>query len=111
MHEMTRVEELVRVLKKKGVRGKVRITIGHLEATQIMLEEVKECFEIATKNTDLEGSEIVFVPQPIRMKCNDCEAVFDVSFDDLPLRCPICRKDDCQLLEDDELSIIAVDTP
>ncbi len=109
MHEMTRVRELIRLLQERGINSKVRVTIGHLEATQIMLEEVRECFEIAVKGTELEGSQLMFVPQPIRMKCNACETVFGVSFNDFPPKCPRCKKDDCQLLEDDELSLLAVD--
>jgi Zn finger protein HypA/HybF involved in hydrogenase expression len=110
MHEMTRVRELIRLLREKGVHGKVRIRLGHLEATQIMLEEVKECFEIAVKDTDLEGSEITFVPRPIRMKCRNCDMRFEISFNDFLLKCPHCEEGDCQLLEDDELRVLAVDT-
>ncbi len=109
MHEMTRVRELIRLLRQRKISGKVRIVLGHLEATQIMLEEVRECFDIAVKGTDLEGSEIIFVPQPIKMRCNDCGAVFDVSLNDFSYKCSRCGKSDCQLLEDDELSIITVD--
>ena len=109
MHEMTRATRLLEELQRKGYEKKSTFVLGHLETTQITLEEVQECFDIVAKGTGLEGSKLRFVPVETRVKCRTCDHVFGVSKDNIVLSCPNCGGKDLEILDEDELVLLGVE--
>ena len=58
-------EELVSVQVER-----VKLKVGKMAA--IVPSSLRFCFEVATKNTELEGAELAIEEVPVTLRCKDC---------------------------------------
>jgi hydrogenase nickel incorporation protein HypA/HybF len=80
MHELGVTMELVdiAVLRAAGRRvTRLSVEIGDLAA--IDRRSMLFCFEVCTKDTSLEGAELVFNSIPGRARCRSCRAEIEIS--------------------------------
>ena len=95
--DIARDEELLSV-------ERVVLLIGRLR--QVVKDPMEFAYEIATKDTIAEGSELVMEFVPIRMRCNGCIKEFVV--EDRTYICPECESYDLKMIEGDELLIKSI---
>jgi hydrogenase nickel incorporation protein HypA/HybF len=83
----------------------VRLQIGHFR--QIVPETLSYCWGIHTKETDMDGCELIVDYVPAVAKCNACGTETNL---DIPvLRCEACSSIDVTLLTGEEFMVQAID--
>jgi hydrogenase nickel incorporation protein HypA/HybF len=107
MHELSIAQNLVQVATAAAAAA----GISSVEAVHLKLgvlsgvteDALRFCYDIATQNTILEGSQIVIQAVPIVVLCPDCGSV------ELPSTqyfcCPLCGQAASELLSGRELEI------
>ncbi len=92
MHEMALSRSLVDIIEHQARLqsfSKVRTVtvergcLGHVDA-----QALRFCFDVVTRNTVAEGSELIVVERPGRVACLDCGEVTEVA--QRVVDCPAC---------------------
>ncbi len=83
----------------------VNLKIGKLSA--IVADSLRFCFEVATRDTPLEGSRLHITEVPVRAHCNACRNEWSIEAPDFT--CPACRSGDIRLLSGRELDIESIE--
>ncbi len=112
MHEMGIAMEIVRIaedsvpanLKKPRVRA-INLQIGKLAA--VVPESLKFCFEIATKDTPLDGARLEIEEIPVTVRCNDCKTTWTAEQPNFV--CEKCDGGAVELLTGRELDIVSIE--
>ena len=108
MHEanFTReiVEAILEKLKKRplGRASSVKISVG--EMLHLMPEGVRLHYDLLTRGTVLEGTELVFEETPVRVKCRNCGRQGGVEDHHL-LMCTFCDSTQVMLQSGNEVTI------
>jgi len=84
----------------------VSVKIGRL--TGVVPDSLLYYFELLSPGTPLAGATLVIEEVPIRGRCGDCAADFDI--DTLAFTCPACGSGFVDLLSGRELQVVSVDT-
>ena len=112
MHELSIVASIVDSVTETlaaypGARVKeVRLRVGALAS--VIEDSLQFCYEIATKDTPLEGSALVVKILPVRMHCDKCGE--DVEIASLQsFRCPRCGEPVVDMRQGRELEIESIE--
>lgn len=108
MHEMGIAVEVMNIAMRhlpEGGRGlrvvAMRLKVGKL--TAIIPETFKFCMQVATKDTPLEGADIVIEEVPLRVKCSDCGRNSELA--EPPFICPECKSSKIEISSGRELTL------
>jgi len=106
MHEVsvvtTLVDAIIKELQKYNVTKVNSVTVVIGDLTNLGQEQMKFAYEIVTRGTILDGSELVIEPEAIELECKTCnfkgpaKILTDPDFDShsIPvLACPECGGD------------------
>lgn len=111
MHEMSIVVNIVDAIleeaEKSGAKKikSVRLKAGKLH--QIIPETLQYCYEIATRDTIAEDSELIIEEVPITARCRKCGKTFEVK--DFSFMCPDCKVAYTETISGDELTIESIE--
>jgi hydrogenase nickel incorporation protein HypA/HybF len=85
---------------------RVTVRIGRL--TAVVPDSLLYHFDLLTPGTRLEGAALAVEEVPIRGRCADCAAGFQI--DTLSFTCPHCGSGFVELLSGRELEVVSLDT-
>ena len=112
MHEMGIAMQIIDIAKAsipesmKGVRiEKVNLQIGKLSA--VVPTSLTFCFEIAAKDTPLDGAELNIEEVPVKAKCKQCGKEWTIS--NPAFNCIKCDSGDIDILSGRELDIVSLE--
>jgi hydrogenase nickel incorporation protein HypA/HybF len=112
MHEMGIAMEIMEIAissipdELKGVPvAKVNLAVGKLAA--IVPDSLKFCFEVAAKDTALEGAELIIDDIPVEALCKDCGNRWHI--DTAVFTCPKCESGALEILSGRELDIVSIE--
>lgn len=112
MHEMGIALEIIEIAAAsipphlKDVRvERVNLEVGKLSA--IVPESLRFCFEIAAKETRLEGASLVIEELPVLARCKGCGKEWTI--DGPAFSCPECGSGQIDILSGRELDIKSIE--
>lgn len=119
MHELSAATAIVRTVTQaaegQGIKGikSIRLEIGDL--TLLNPEQLRFCFEIASRDTIAEGAILHIERKPARLECRNCGAAFDWTPRDDPayhlvgpkLRCE-CGASDILVVSGREMLVVSM---
>ena len=112
MHEMGVAMQIIEIATASipeelaGARvEKVKLKVGKMAA--IVPSSLSFCFEVATKDTELEGAELVIEEVPVRLRCTDCDHQWQI--EKPAFNCPQCDSGAVEMLTGRELDIDAIE--
>jgi hydrogenase nickel incorporation protein HypA/HybF len=85
---------------------RVTVEIGRLAA--VVVDAIQFCFEIAAKDTAVEGAELEVIDKPALGKCRSCRAPVDLG-DSAIGTCVSCGSIDVEIVGGQELRIRSVE--
>jgi hydrogenase nickel incorporation protein HypA/HybF len=97
------LQELARPVPR--VTG-ITVRIGRLSS--VVPNTLRHYFAILTPGTVLDGAALIIDEVPIRGRCADCEARFEI--ETLSFTCPLCGGGLVQLVSGRELEVVSLDT-
>jgi hydrogenase nickel incorporation protein HypA/HybF len=108
MHELSIAESIVAVVERHA-RGRrvtrVEVSVGHLR--QVVPSALEFAFELTTKDTPLDGAELVLEEVPAAGRCRSCDEMS--RFDGFPLACRACGAWDVEVTAGEELRVEALE--
>ncbi len=111
MHEMSIAQSLVDILKEEMVKNNarvlksVRLNVGQMSA--VVPDSLSFCFEVITKETELEGAELVMEVIPLEGLCKECKETFEIK--DYAFQCPHCGSKEIETIAGQDLSIVEIE--
>lgn len=112
MHEMGIALEIAKIAQEsvpdnlKNARVQiVNLKIGKLAA--VVPESLKFCFEVAAKDTPLEGAELHIEEIPVTARCKECGASWTAEQPNFI--CEKCESGAVELLTGRELDIVSIE--
>jgi len=111
MHEMSIARSIVEIVEET-VRAngharvqRVRVAIGNLVG--VVPDSLAFCFEAIVGDTPLAGASLVIEPIPVRARCNDCGASFEVEA--FSFRCEACGGTSLNVESGNELLVQSIE--
>ena len=83
----------------------MNLRIGRLAA--VVEDSLKFCFEIITKDSPLEGAELVIETVPVVLRCRDCGHGWEV--EGPVFTCPECKEGSVEIVSGRELEISSLE--
>lgn len=112
MHEMGIAMEIIDIATAsipedlKGVKvERVNVQVGKLSA--IVPGSLSFCFDMAIKDTALEGAELNIEELPVVAKCNDCGITWTIS--EPVFTCDKCKSGSLDIISGRELDIKSIE--
>ena len=112
MHEMGIALQIVEIATASVPpdAGKVRIEkvnlkIGKLAA--VVPESLRFCFDVAVKDTPLDGATLAIEELPVVARCKDCDNKWTI--DSPAFACPVCNSGALEILSGRELDIESIE--
>ena len=111
MHEMGIAIQIVNIVNQSLPPGEplrvktIQLKLGRL--TAIVPQSLSFCMEVATKDTPLEGVELVFKEVPIRVECAACGEETEIQ--EPPFVCGACGKDQVRIVSGREMIVEAIE--
>ena len=112
MHEMGIAMQIIDIAKAsippnmQGVRiERVNLQIGKLSA--VVPTSLTFCFEIAAKDTPLEGAKLNIDEVPVTAKCNQCGNTWTITSP--AFNCIACESGDIDIISGRELDIVSLE--
>jgi len=111
MHEMSIAQSLVDILKEEMVKNNarvlksVRLNVGQMSA--VVPDSLSFCFEVITKETELEGAELVMEVIPLEGLCKECKETFEIK--DYAFQCPHCGSKEIETIAGQDLAIVEIE--
>jgi hydrogenase nickel incorporation protein HypA/HybF len=84
---------------------RINLQVGRLSA--VVTDSLRFCFELAVKETPLEGAELVIEELDVVVRCKQCQAQWTVT--DPVFTCKNCRSGDIDILSGRELDIKSIE--
>ena len=84
---------------------RVHLTIGKLAA--VVPESLRFCFEIAAKETPLDGAELVIAEIPVKARCKICRREWIIT--EPVFKCVACDSGQIEILSGRELNIESIE--
>ena len=114
MHELSLCEGIIEVATNALARvasplppvSCVTVRIGRL--TSVVSDCLRHYFDLLTPGTALEGAVLVIEDIPIRARCADCAAGFEIEV--LSFSCPRCGSGLVELISGRELEVVSLET-
>jgi len=85
--------------------AQLNLRVGRLAA--VVEDSLRFCFEIISKDTCLEGAELVIETVPVKARCRDCHHEWEVS--DVVFTCPSCEKGQIEVISGRELEVASLE--
>ena len=112
MHEMGIALQIIEIatasippeLEKARIE-KVNLKIGKLAA--VVPESLRFCFEVAVKETPLEGAKLAIEELPVIAKCKDCNAQWTINGP--AFNCQTCDSGSLEIISGRELDIESIE--
>ncbi|KPA18436.1 hydrogenase nickel incorporation protein hypA [Candidatus Magnetomorum sp. HK-1] len=112
MHEMGIAIQIIEVAKSSIPENmkdvpveKVHIQVGKLSA--VVPSSLSFCFDIAVKDTPLDGACLDIKEMPVTLKCSNCENIWTI---DTPIfECSKCNHTNIEIISGRELDIISIE--
>jgi len=102
------VESVAASARKAGARRVTQVFLQVGALSGVSKEALHFCYDVATRNTLLEGSRLVIEDVPAVIYCEHCRA--EVALPGIQsLRCPRCGRLSPRLLRGRELAIVGVE--
>lgn len=111
MHEMSIAQNMINIIEDEmrshnaKVLRAVRVNIGRFSS--IVPEALSFCFEIMTKDTDMDGARLVIDIIPLTGRCVSCDKEFEIP--DYSLLCPFCGGAKVDIISGQELSVVDIE--
>jgi hydrogenase nickel incorporation protein HypA/HybF len=112
MHEMGIALEIIRIASasipadmKDARVQRVNLKVGKLSA--VVPESLTFCFEVARRETPLEGAHLVIEEIPVEGRCKACGHQWRV--DTPSFVCPHCDSGEIEMLSGRELDIVSIE--
>jgi hydrogenase nickel incorporation protein HypA/HybF len=112
MHEMGIAMEIIDIARAsipEDMQGakiqRVNLQVGKLSA--IVPDSLRFCFDLATKETPLEGAELVIEELDVVARCKDCQAQWTVT--EPVFTCTACQSGAIDILSGRELDITSIE--
>jgi hydrogenase nickel incorporation protein HypA/HybF len=108
MHELSIAENIIDIIKNELPKHKltkvthIKLRIGAMR--QIVPESLQFGFEFLSKNTPLEGAQIHIENTVITAHCRQCSSDFVIQ--NWLESCPVCQKNDFELISGKELEVV-----
>jgi hydrogenase nickel incorporation protein HypA/HybF len=83
----------------------IRLKVGKLSA--VIPDNLRFCFEVASKDTAVEGAELVIEEIPVEARCNDCRNEWTIT--EPAFACPACKGGSIEMLSGRELDIESIE--
>lgn len=99
MHEMSIAQSLLEIIRQELARHdpKGRLTlvsVKHGQLTHIVPDSLYFAFDVLTKDTPLEGAQLVLEEVPLRVQCSSCNREFEPESEHpLLMPCPFCGEE------------------
>jgi hydrogenase nickel incorporation protein HypA/HybF len=84
---------------------KVNLKIGKLAA--VVPESLRFCFDVAVKDTSLEGARLVIEERPVVARCKDCTAQWTIH--EPVFTCANCNSGSLEIISGRELDIESIE--
>lgn len=112
MHEMGIAMQIIEIAQAsipQEMQGvgieRVNLRIGKLSA--IVPDSLRFCFEVAAKDTALDGAELHVEEVPVVAKCQDCGARFEITGP--VFTCQKCQSGSIDIISGRELDIVSLE--
>ena len=111
MHEMSIAQSLVDIVKEEMVKNNamvlksIRLNVGQLSA--VVPDSLSFCFEVITKETEMEGAELIMEVIPLEGLCRECNETFHIK--DYAFQCPKCEGKEIETIAGQDLSIVEIE--
>ena len=107
LHELSLVNSIYDIIIEKigeynvSKVTQVKLVIGELAGIEDLV--LRSCFEMFVQATPIEGAELVIEHVPVKLRCRKCGNEYEA---DIPFtKCPLCRKDDYEIIGGKEFYI------
>ncbi len=107
MHELSVAENIIEIVQEhlqgdqKNAVKKVKVKVGKL--TNILVDSLIFGFEVLTKETNLDGSELEIEVIPIKIRCEACGE--NSTVDGFLFSCPLCQSSSIKIISGYELMV------
>ena len=112
MHEMGIAMEVIEIVRASipadaaGIPvARINLKIGRLSA--VVPQSLRFCFQVATKDTDLEGAELAIEEIPVEIRCNQCRHQWVA--EQPVFICPACQGRKVEMITGRELDIDSIE--
>jgi len=112
MHEMGIAMQIIEIAQasipeEEGdiAIARVNLKVGKLAA--VVADSLRFCFEIAAKETPLEGAELDIEEVPVRARCKECDTEWTI--DGPAFNCEKCGSGQIEILSGRELNIESIE--
>ncbi|MBF0302320.1 MAG: hydrogenase maturation nickel metallochaperone HypA [Desulfamplus sp.] len=112
MHEMGVAQQMINIalasIPADIVNPRVErlnLKVGKLAA--VVEDSLKFCFEIIAKDSLLEGAELVIEHVPVKVRCKNCQAIWEV--DGPVFSCQSCKDGMVEIISGRELEIVSIE--
>ena len=112
MHEMGIALQIIEVATQSippDLNGspveRIRLKVGKLSA--VIPDNLRFCFEVAAKDTAVEGAELVIEEIPVEARCNVCGHFWTITQPEFS--CPECQSGSIEMLSGRELDIESIE--
>ena len=85
--------------------ARVNLTVGKLSA--VVIDSLRFCFDVASKETPIEGAELVVEEVDVAARCNACAHQWTI--ESPAFSCPACSSGDITLVSGRELDIRSIE--
>jgi len=85
--------------------ARVNLKVGKLAA--VVPESLRFCFNIAVKDTPLDGAELAIEELPVVARCKDCQAEWTIKT--AVFKCPTCESGSLEILSGRQLDIESIE--
>ena len=107
MHELSIAQSIVDSAREHaaqhGARRVLRIGVRIGQISGVSADALDFCFEMTTKETELEGATLDVERIGVRYRCRACGEEFPAA--DFTVACPACASQDTRLVAGDELAL------
>jgi hydrogenase nickel incorporation protein HypA/HybF len=108
MHEISLVENIIEIITtempKHGISTVETITLKIGDMQHVVPDALTFGFEIVSKDTPLEGAELIIENVPAKARCKTCGSEFVV--EDWWDNCPKCDSVEIEIISGKELEIV-----
>jgi len=115
MHEYSITCSILKILDKVINEKKLKkIKIINFELSRVASiepESVKFYFDFLTaENQSLKGAILKFKKNKLKFVCSKCGKIFesDTEFDIFNIQCPVCKSENAQIQEEDDIRIVSI---
>ena len=111
MHELSLAQNIIAIVREEmekhqaKVLTSLRLAVGKMSG--VVPDSLTFCLELITRDTDLQGVEVVIDVIPLCCACRDCKEEFEIS--QFTATCPHCGSHDITMISGRELSIVELE--